>query len=512
MGQTTVILMIITILSKLFGFVRESVMAAILGTGEIKSIYVTATTIPDIMMYTVIVGIVSSYIPVYTKVQAEKGEKAARDFTSNLINLLMVYGFFTFILVTIFASQIAKIFSPNLSGKSLQMAASFTRIMALSIFTFLYSSVIRGYLNAKNNFLDPAFTGIILNVLVIASTILTGIFNNPYILIIGTLLGFILQFVRFPFASKKKGFAYKKILNFKDPYIKYLLAMMVPIIISSAANKIAILIDKSMASAYLGLGSVAKIFYTENMLDFIVEVFTISIATITFPQVAKLANQGQIEKMKDKTSQSLILTLALVIPATLGMVALINPIIRLIYERNAFTPEDTRIVASLIVAYSPYIIFISFIKIISNSFYAVGDYKSPLIIILIQQVINVILNIILAPKIGINGIGIATSVSTIIGSLILFFVYFNKFGKSKDIRKIISVIKIIISSCVMVLVADFTYKFLLEKLATWTSLLVTIILSGICYAVIISIIKVDEIDRIKDEIFWSLKYEFRKQE
>lgn len=497
MGQTTVILMIITILSKLFGFVRESVMAAILGTGEIKSIYVTATTIPDIMMYTVIVGIVSSYIPVYTKVQAEKGEKAAGDFTSNLINLLMVYGFFTFILVTIFASQIAKIFSPNLSGKSLQMAASFTRIMALSIFTFLYSSVIRGYLNAKNNFLDPAFTGIILNLLVIASTILTGIFNNPYILIIGTLLGFILQFVRFPFASKTKGFAYKKILNFKDPYIKYLLAMMVPIIISSAANKIAILIDKSMASAYLGLGSVAKIFYTENMLDFIVEVFTISIATITFPQVAKLANQGQIEKMKDKTSQSLILTLALVIPATLGMVALINPIIRLIYERNAFTPEDTRIVASLIVSYSPYIIFISFMKIISNSFYAVGDYKSPLIIILIQQVINIILNIMLVKTCGLNGIAYATSISTIFGGLMISYSYHRKFGKYNVSKGLISVIKIVIGSLGMIVLAINCLNSMTNFFGEIQSLVFTIVVSGIGYLIFISLVKIDELEDIK---------------
>lgn len=497
MGQTTVILMIITILSKLFGFVRESVMAAILGTGEIKSIYVTATTIPDIMMYTVIVGIVSSYIPVYTKVQAEKGEKAAGDFTSNLINLLMVYGFFTFILVTIFASQIAKIFSPNLSGKSLQMAASFTRIMALSIFTFLYSSVIRGYLNAKNNFLDPAFTGIILNLLVIASTILTGIFNNPYILIIGTLLGFILQFVRFPFASKTKGFAYKKILNFKDPYIKYLLAMMVPMIISSAANKIAILIDKSMASAYLGLGSVAKIFYTENMLDFIVEVFTISIATITFPQVAKLANQGQIEKMKDKTSQSLILTLALVIPATLGMVALINPIIRLIYERNAFTPEDTRIVASLIVSYSPYIIFISFMKIISNSFYAVGDYKSPLIIILIQQVINIILNMMLVKTYGLNGIAYATSISTIFVGLMISYSYHRKFGKYNVSKGLISVIKIVIGSLGMIVLAINCLNSMTNFFGEIQSLVFTIVVSGIGYLIFISLVKIDELEDIK---------------
>ena len=102
--------------------------------------------------------------------------------------------------------------------------------------------------------------------------------------------------------------------------------IMIPIIISSAANKISILIDKSMASAYLGIDSVAKIFYTENMLDFIVEVFAINIATITLPQIAKLANAKKFDQMKEKTSSSMILTMAVIIPATLGMMALATPI------------------------------------------------------------------------------------------------------------------------------------------------------------------------------------------
>ena len=170
MGQTTIILMILTIISKIFGFVRESVMAAVIGAGDIKSIYVTATTIPDIMTYTVIVGIVAAYIPVYTKVMSEKGESEARDFTSNLLNILMVYGAIIFGVILVFAGPISKIFSPKLTGNSLALAKDFTRIMAISIFTFLYSAVIRGFLNAKGNFIDPVIPGIIVNIFVIDDT------------------------------------------------------------------------------------------------------------------------------------------------------------------------------------------------------------------------------------------------------------------------------------------------------------------------------------------------------
>ncbi|WP_306483926.1 murein biosynthesis integral membrane protein MurJ [Anaerococcus sp.] len=485
MGHTTILLMIITILSKIFGFVRESVMAAVIGAGDIKSIYVTATTIPDIMMYTVITGIVSAYITVYTRIRTDKGESEANSFTSNLINVLMVYGAIIFLLIIIFAGPISKIFSPKLIGETHDMATSFTRIMAVSIFAFLYSAVIRGFLNARNNFIDPVITEIILNIFVISATLLTGVFDNPYILIIGALIGNIIQFIRFPFASKKKGFSYERKLDFKDPYIKYLLAIIIPIIISNAANKISVLIDKSMASGILGIDTVAKVFYTENMLDFIVEVVTINIATITFPQVAKLGNEGKIDAMKEKTASILILTLALVIPATFGMMSLARPIISLIYERNAFTAYDATLVSSLLVSYAPYIIFITFMKIISNSFYAVGDSKSPLIIILIQQAINVTLNWTLAKQIGLDGIGLATSVSTAIGSLLIIFVYFKNFGKVKDGRNMKSIGKIILASLLMVLVANGSFVFLSNKVSDILALLLTILVSAFVYLIII---------------------------
>lgn len=496
--------MIITILSKIFGFVRESVMAAVIGAGDIKSIYVTATTIPDIMMYTVITGIVSAYITVYTRIRTDKGESEANSFTSNLINVLMVYGAIIFLLIIIFAGPISKIFSPKLIGATHDMATSFTRIMAVSIFAFLYSAVIRGFLNARNNFIDPVITEIILNIFVISATLLTGVFDNPYILIIGALIGNIIQFIRFPFASKKKGFSYERKLDFKDPYIKYLLAIMIPIIISNAANKISVLIDKSMASGLLGIDTVAKVFYTENMLDFIVEVVTINIATITFPQVAKLGNEGKIDAMKEKTASTLILTLALVIPATFGMMSLARPIISLIYERNAFTAHDAGLVSSLLVSYAPYIIFITLMKIISNSFYAVGDSKSPLVVILIQQTINVTLNWTLAKQVGLDGIGIATSVSTAVGSLLIIFVYFKKFGKVKDGRNMKSIGKIILASLFMVFVANGCYGFLESYIGLGLGLVLSILLSGMVYLFVLYKAKISSVSDLIGQIIFRI--------
>ena len=505
MGQTTLILMILTVISKIFGFVRESVMAAYIGAGELKSVYTTATSFPTLLTNIVVVGIASSYIPVYNKVLNETGEEQAEEFTSNLINTLMIFGLFIYILVFIFAEPISKILSPKLDGEWLELTATYTRIMMFAVFAFLYASVIRGYLNIKGNFVDPLITGLILNIIIIISTITTGKIKNPLILIFGTLIANVVQYIRFPFVARKVGFKYQRKLDVSDKYIKYILAMVIPLVLSSAADQLSILIDNSMASAFFGVSSVSKIFYAKSMLNFILGVVTLSIATVTFPDIAKLGQSGDLEQMRSKIGSSIVFSMLLVIPATLGMMALAKPIIQLAFERRAFTANDTEIVSNLLVSYGPYIIFASLIKIIANGFYSVGDSITPVIIVLIQQVINVILNIMLVRFFDIDGLGYATSISTAIGSLILLLAFSNKFGGFENKKDIISLFKILFSSIIMIIVARVTFKVI--NLSLIASLFISILIAGIIYLLLIKLMKIGAVE----VMFESMKSKFIKK-
>ncbi|MDU6064189.1 MAG: murein biosynthesis integral membrane protein MurJ, partial [Anaerococcus sp.] len=469
--------------------------AAYIGAGDLKSIYTTAITIPTMLTSVVANGIVSGYIPILNKVEREKGKDEANEFTSNIINILMIYAFIVFVVVFVFAGPISKVLSPNLKGESLRLAINYTRLVIVSIFALLYASIITGFLNTKGNFLDPALIGLILNLIIILSTIFTGIFKNPYILIYGTLFGYIFQYIRFPFVSKKLGFKYKKKLDFSDKYVKLLLTMIVPIILSSAADQISLIIDNSMASGFFGIDSISKIFYAKTMLNFIMSVVTLSVITVTFPDIAKLGQIGDIIGMKNKVGKSIIFSMILVIPATLGMMALSNPIIKLAFERSAFSSSDTKIVSSLLVSYAPYIIFASLIKILSNGFYSVGDSKTPLKIILIQQIINVFMNLVLSKFFGLNGLAYATSVSTLVSSILLLIAFRKKFGRFESNKNIVSIIKISSLSMIMFIVAKLTYNYLNSSKSLILSLLGAVIIAGIVYLVGIIILKIPEFNQ-----------------
>lgn len=501
MGQTTLMLMIITIVSKVFGFVREAVMASFIGASDLKSIYTTANTLPVVAANFVAVGIISGFIPIYKKAKNEEGEAAAEEFTSNIFNILMRFGLIAVILGIIFARPFSKMLSPSLDGEWLDLATNYTRIMMFAVFAYLYSAVFRGYLNLKGNFFDPAITGILMNVIIIIFTILTGVTGNPYLLIIGALLGNVLQYILFPKAARAAGYEHKRTFDIHNKYVRSLMLISIPIIISSAAGELSIIADNSMASAFFGKAAISKLFYSKTMLTLITGVITVSVTTAIFPKIAHLGQAGEIHQMKGEISSAVVTTMSLVIPATIGMMVLSRPIIELVFERNAFTSDDTAIVASLLTAYAPYIIFQSLTDVVDRGFYAVGDSKTPVIIVVIQQVLNVILNFVLIKYFDLEGLAYATVLSTAIGSSLMLYKFRDNFGAFNFRQAAISLGKIILVSLLMAYLAHLTYGGLAGKISHILALFGAIIVAGLVYIFLILISRIPEVMDLVNQIY-----------
>lgn len=241
------------------------------------------------------------------------------------------------------------------------------------------------------------------------------------------------------------------------------------------------------------------------MLSFIIGVATLTITTVTFPMIARLAQEGKIEEMKKEVASSNVLAMLIVIPATLGMMVLASPIIKLAFERNAFTSSDTMIVSSLMAAYAPYIIFVSVIKVFSNAFYSIGESKIPVLVVLIQQTINFILNFVMIKFSGINGLAYATSISNALGSFMIIFAFYRRFGKLSTEDNFKAILKVVAASIVMSLAAYFIFNKFVSHLGSNISLLIAIILSGFIYIVLVSISKIKEVEYLKEGFLKKIK-------
>ena len=171
---------------------------------------------------------------------------------------------------------------------------------------------------------------------------------------------------------------------YKRQYIKSLILIAVPVIISSAAGEIALTVDNSMASYFFGNASISYLRYSKTLLSLITGVITVSVTTSIFPTISHLGQSGKIEDMKNHINSAIVSTMFLVIPSTIGMMALSVPIIKLVYQRGAFDDKSVIITAAMLIAYAPFVIFQSFSDVIDKGFYAVGDSKSPVILSLIH--------------------------------------------------------------------------------------------------------------------------------
>lgn len=501
MGQTTLMLMIITIISKVFGFVREGVMAYYIGAGDLKSIYTTANTLPVVVSNFVAMGIISGFIPIYNRAKNEEGEEAAEEFTSNIFNILMRFGLGAVIFGIVFARPFSKILSPSLEGEWLDLATNYTRIMMFAVFAYLYSAIFRGYLNLKGNFFDPAITGILMNIVIIIFTVITGKTGNPYFLIVGALLGNVLQYILFPKAVRQAGYEHKKIIDIHNKYVRNLMLVAVPIVVSSAAGELSIIADNSMASYFFGKAAVAKLFYSKTMLTLITGVITVSVTTAIFPKISSLGQSGKIVEMKSSISSAVVTTLSLVIPAAVGMMVLSRPIIELVFERKAFTSDDTVIVAGLLSAYAPYIIFQSLTDVVDRGFYAVGDSKTPVVIVVIQQVINIILNFILIKYFDLKGLAFATVLSTLLGSMMMIYKFRDNFGSFNFKNTLISLAKITLATGIMAFLANRIYLVLAIKINHVLALFGAIIVAALVYIFLILIARIPEVMKLVNQFY-----------
>ena len=505
MGQTAFMLMFITILSKIFGFLRESVMAYFYGAGDIVAIYAVANTLPVVIANFVASGIIYGFIPIYTKAKNEGGEEAAEEFTSNIFNILMVFGLIAVVIGFIFAGAFCKLFSPDLKGELLQTAIVFTRIIMFAIFAYLYSAVFRGYLNLKGNFFVPAITGLIMNIIIIVFTVLSGLAKNPYLLAIGCLLGNVFQYICFPKACQDHGYKHKNKIDIHNKYIRSLVMIAIPVIVSSAAGEIALTVDNSMASYFFGNASISFLRYSKTLLSLISGVITVSVTTSIFPTISHLGQSGDIENMKSHINSAIVSTMILVIPATIGMMALSVPIIKLVYQRGAFNDKSVIITASMLVSYAPFVIFQSFSDVIDKGFYAVGDSKSPVVIVVIQQVINIILNFILIKLFGIEGLAYATSLSALSGAVMMLFKFRKNFGRINFKSSLKSLIKISVLSILMGLISYYIYGSLSGKMSYLPALLLAILVGAIFYLLTIICARIPEVMKMVNHVYHKVK-------
>lgn len=493
MKKAAILIMIVTIISKILGFGREIVVSYVYGASATTDAYLISQTIPIGIFSFISAGIATGFIPMYSWIKKEDGQLSADQFTNNLINVLILLASVIIAVVLVFTQQIVKIFASGFSGETLEIAVNFTRITIFGVYFTALLNIFAGYLRVYENYVIPALVGFPMNLIIIGSLFISTK-TSVYVIAFGSLLAtasqllFLISFVR------KTGFRYKPILNLKDAHIKTMLFIALPVIAGTSVNEINVLVDRTLASR-IAVGGISALNYARRLNGFVQGLFVASITTVMYPMISKMAAEDNIKGLKSTLSEAISTISLLVIPATIGAMIFSDEIVSLLFGRGAFTLEAIELTGNALFYYSIGMIAFGLRDILSRAFYALQDTKTPMINATIAVVLNIILNFVLSKYLGIGGLALATSISAILGTGLLFITLRRKIGGFglKELSK--SFIKMCLASALMGFSALGSFNYLKQGLSQNLALIIAIGIGVLVYGVLIYFMRIPEVER-----------------
>jgi putative peptidoglycan lipid II flippase len=346
--------------------------------------------------------------------------------------------------------------SPDFSlvpGKH-ELTSQMTAIMFPFLLLVSLAAVAMGILNSLGKFFIPSMASSFFNL----GSIVTGIlfsygfsfFKQPPIMgmAVGTLIGGFLQFAVQTPELKRQGFRFLFHINFFDEGLRRVITLMIPAVIGLSATQINLFINTFFASSCVE-GSVSWLNYAFRLIMFPIGVVGVSLSIATLPVVSTHASRGDTELLKNAYVSSTVLSFLLTVPASLGLIFLSKPIVRLIFEHGRFNAFDTLNTAQALSLYSAGLFAYASIKIIVPVFYALNKTRYPVIGSFLTVLLNIVFVSLMLKPLQHRAIALSTSLCVVVNFLFLSFILYRELNGYSLKYLLESLIKITIVSVVM---------------------------------------------------------------
>ena len=500
--KATIVVMIVTLMSKITGFIREILLGSKYGATYVTDAYLISLIIPQSLFASIAAAIATTYIPLYSDIRINSGPKEGVRFTNKVLNVVLAVSTLLAVFGMIFTRPVVSLIAMGFKGEALDIAVKFTRVTFPMIIFIGMCRIFTGFLQANNEFTIPALIGIPNNAIIISMLLLSSIIG-PYGLVFGSLIGVILEAAVLLPGVFKKGYSYSRTFNFRDPHVIKVVVLALPVMLGSAVQQLNTLIDKMLASG-LPEGSISALNFANRLNGFVYGLFSLSVSVVIYPLLARLRAEEDMDEFKDKLIRGLNVITLIILPITVGAMVLRYPIVSVLFERGQFDSRATAMTASALLFYSVGMVFYGYRDILNRTFYSMQDTRTPMLNGLITVGINIVLNLILVKFMQHNGLALATSLSAIIMTVLLFMNLRKRMGGIGG-RRIAGVfIKSGVASMVMGIVVYVLNKLVAEytalsgKLIELLVLVLVISLGALIYFTLIYIFKVEEMKWLVD--------------
>lgn len=490
MKKIAIFLMVLTVMSKVLGFLRDITLSFFYGASATSDAYIVSITITSVLFGLIFSGISTGYIPLFKQIECEMGEKTALRFTNNLVHVLLVISTILIMTGFVFADQLVRLFALGFDEKTMKTAVELTRIGLVGVYFTSLTQLLLSHLQLKERFTISAMVGFPFNIMIILSIFISSQ-TSVLFLAVGTVIAALSQFLFLLPSLYKTNYRYEPILNFKDKYMKKMAVVVYPLMIGMSIDHINVMVDKTLASRIVE-GGISALTYASRLNDLVHGIFVLSFITVMFPYISQMAANKKIDDVKKSISEVMSSVILLVLPASVGIMVLAEPIIDLLFGRGDFDDQAIRMTSQALFFYAIGMIGYGIREVLLRTFYALQDMKTPMYNASIAVVLNIIMNFILSSFMGINGLALATSIAAVFSTGLLFSSLRKKIGSLGLKSKLIPLLKISLASGVMgVIVAILNSHVLIE----WNELLkicVLVFIGSSVYFILITVLKVEE--------------------
>ncbi len=443
-----------TLLSRVLGLIRDMTIAAFLGAGPSSDAFVVAFRFPNFFRRLFAEGALNAaFVPIFSRLNATEGFAIARQSAEQVFMVLFTSLVILVAFVELTLPWLMYVIAPGFGDnpEQFKLGLNLTRITFPYILFVSLAAFYSGILNSLGKFSAAAANPVILNIMMICFLLLGSKFDiiPVWALAVSVLTAGILQVLYMGYVASLNGIKFNLVEPVLTPTVVQLIKAMVPGALGAGIMQINLLVDTILASEIPG--AVSYLYYADRLNQFPLGLLGIGISTVLLPVLSRHFEKGEKDAVQNIQNRTLEFSLALTLPACLALIILAEPLILLIFGHKEFNSHDVQETAKVLAAYSFGLPAYVLIKVLSTSFFARYDTKTPVITAIIAMLTNIILNLILMQHFEYVGIAAATAITAWLNAGILAWRLYENDAFHADLRLKIRLPRLIIATIIMAL-------------------------------------------------------------
>lgn len=456
--KSTMTIGFFTLLSRISGFIRDVMMANLIGASWLSDAFFVAFKLPNFFRRLFAEGAFNAaFIPSFSAILTEKGRVDAIRFAGEVMSVLLLILLILNAIFIIFMPWITPVFAPGFADTP----EKFDLTVTLSQITFPYIlfislvSLLGGVLNSMGKFAAPAASPILLNLCMIGGMLwLNSISATPahalsYAVFIagvaqlGWLVFICLRLDMMPAINSPR----------LTKQVKTMLLLMAPAALGSGVQQLNLLIDVVIASHIPD--AVSYLYYADRITELPIGMIGVAVGTVLLPMLSKQIRSGNLVEARTSMNRALELVLLFGLPCTAALLVIAQPVITVLYQHGKFTPENMVATKNALMAFTAGLPAFLAVKIFAPGFYANHDTKTPFKIAMICVVVNLFFNLTLIHPFAHVGMAMATSIAGWVNVGVMAFILHKRGIFVPDALLKIRLLKMLVSSLLMMVALAF---------------------------------------------------------